>query len=407
MLKRPLAGFAAFVAANLCTVMAAPIGHADNQVQIDEKVKDSIVYVSIAFTGYVQIPGSATDNGQPMWSDAAEVDYTCSGFVVDPAGYIATAGHCVNIDPATKEDIRSQMVANLVDNGRLDKSKQDDFSARANNEEWLIEGKEAGSPIIRQVQVVQPEGPHRVINQFTTAQVVDVQNFDDGDNALLKVSGMPPLQPLVIADKAPDPGTSLTSVGFPGNIGDSSDKSRLQQPSFKSGTASSQQVSKTGVAGTEINADLGSGMSGGPTVDNDTGEVLGINSYSQTGSSNGVNQNFNFITNAPALRTFLQKNGVHLAEAAKPAKSFPWMWVIVGIAAVLAVVVGILIALLVRKRRSAPVSAAVGAPAGAWSPAGGQPVPTGPTSGPTPVPPVAPPTPPTSTDGPSAGSTPT
>lgn len=406
MMKRTLAGLAAFVAANLCIVIGAPIGHADNQVQILQKVKDSIVYVSIAFTGYVQIPGSETDNGQPMWSDATEVDYTCSGFVVDPAGHIATAGHCVNIDPATKEDIRSQMIANLVDNGRLDESKQQDLTDRANLDEWLVEGKEAGSPIIRQVQVVQPDGPHRVISEFTTAQVVDVQNFDDGDNAVIKVSGMPPLQPLVIADKAPDPGTPLTSVGFPGNIGDSSDQSRLQQPSFKSGTASSQQISKTGVAGTEINADLGSGMSGGPTVDNNTGEVLGINSYSQTGSGNGVNQNFNFITNAPALRTFLQKNGVHL-EAAKHAKSFPWMWVIVGIAAVLAMVVGILITLLVRKRRSAPVGAAVGAPAGAWPPAVGQPMPIGPTSGPIPVPPVAPPTPPTSPDGPSAGSTPT
>ena len=46
----------------------------------------------------------------------------------------------------------------------------------------------------------------------------------------------------------------------------------MRQPSFKSGTASSQQVSETGVAGTEVNADLSGGMSGGPTVDSDTGE---------------------------------------------------------------------------------------------------------------------------------------
>lgn len=351
MVKRLLAGLATFTIANVSVFFPAAVGHADNQVQIDQKVKDSIVYVSIAITGYVRIPGSATDDGKPKWSDATEVDYTCTGFIVDPAGYIATAGHCVNIDSDTKEDIRSQMISDLVSNGQLDESKKDDVTNTANDEEWPVEGQNPESPIQRVVQVVQPEGPHRVINQFTTAQVVDAQSFDDGDNAVLKVSGLPPLQPLVIAHKDPEDGTPVTSIGFPGDVGDSSDQSRLQQPSFKSGTASSQQVSKTGVVGTEINADLGSGMSGGPTVDNNTGEVLGINSYALTGSSNGVDQNFNFITSAPALRIFLQKNGVELAEPAKPARPFPWIWVIAGGSAAALVVIGLLGALLIRKRR--------------------------------------------------------
>lgn len=371
MIKRLLAGLATVTVANVC-VLPSPVGRADDQVQVDQKVKDSIVYVSIAITGYVQIPGTQTDDGQPRWSDAAEVDYTCTGFVVDPAGYIATAGHCVNIDSETKEDIRSQMITDLVSNGQLDASKQDDVTNTANDDEWPVEGQDPESPITRVVQVVQPEGPNRVINQFTTVQVVDAQNFDDGDNAVLKVSGMPPLRPLVIADKDPEPGTPLTAIGFPGDIGDTSDQSRLQQPSFKSGTASSQQVSKTGVVGTEINADLGSGMSGGPTVDNNTGEVLGINSYMVTGS-NGNDQNFNFITSAPALRTFLQKNGVALAEPAKTGKSLQRPWVIAGAGAAV-IVIGLLSALLIRRRRPGPAGdGGDGQRAPSSSPATGEP----------------------------------
>ena len=380
MIKRLLAGSAAFTIANVCAFVPSPVGHADSEVSVDQKVKDSIVYVSIAITGYVQIPGSQTDDGQPKWSDATEVDYTCTGFVVDPAGFIATAGHCVNIDSETKQDIRSQMIADLVSNGQLDASKQDDVTNTANDDEWPVEGQDPESPILRVVQVIQPEGPNRVINQFTTAQVVDAQNFDDGDNAVLKVSGVPPLRPLVIADKDPEPGTPLTAIGFPGDIGDTSDQSRLQQPSFKSGTASSQQVSKTGVVGTEINADLGSGMSGGPTVDNNTGEVLGINSYMVTGS-NGSDQNFNFITSAPALRTFLEKNGVTLAEPAKLEKSFPRMWVIAGATAAAVVLSGLLAALLIRRRRPGSEGDGVGKQAPVSSPATGQPGPNGPSAG--------------------------
>ena len=390
MSKRFLTAFFVFVLANYFVCWTSPVARADDQVAIDQNVKDSIVYVSIADTGYVQIPGSQTDDGKPMWSDGTEVDYTCTGFVVDPSGFIATAGHCVNIDTAVKEDIRSQMISNLVDNGKLDKSKEDDLINTANSEEWPIEGKDNGSPIIRSVQVTQPEMPNRAISQFTTVQVVDAQSFDDGDNALLKVSGMPPLKALVIANKAPAPGTTLTSVGFPGDIGDTTDQSRLQQPSFKSGTASSQQVSKSGVAGTEVNSDIGSGMSGGPTVDNSNGEVLGINSYTLTG--NNQNQNFNFITNAPALRTFLQKNGVTLAEPAPPAKSFPWLWVIVGVVAVLAILIAGLVVLLMRRKKS-PTTAVAGAP-GAAATVGYpiQPIAQQPLEASAPPPPDAPPT---------------
>ena len=111
------------------------------------------------------------------------------------------------------------------------------------------------------------------------------------------------------------------------------DKDRMPQPSFKTGRASSQQVRANGTPVTEVSADIARGMSGGPTIDSN-GEVLGVNSMGFDGEVT------NFITDAPTLRAFLEQNGVDLAEAPAPEKSFPWMWIGVAVAvAVVAVVV--------------------------------------------------------------------
>lgn len=213
-----------------------------------------------------------------------------------------------------------------------------------------------------------------MISELSTVEVKDFQKFESGDNALVKITGMPPLKPLVIAHQAPQPGQALTAVGFPVGVWEVLDPNRLPQPSFKSGTASSQQVSPSGVSTIEINADVSQGMSGGPTVDNDTGEVLGTNSYLIRGET----QAFNFITDAGALRSFLQKNGVHLAELPAPKKPFSWMWVVIGVvsAVVVAALVTLLAVLVRRKgRRQAPLRVGASAPQGP-----GQ---TGPISSPT------------------------
>jgi serine protease Do len=88
--------------------------------------------------------------------------------------------------------------------------------------------------------------------------------------------------------------------------------------SFKSGTVSSSQVSPDGVAGTEVNAELSYGMSGGPTI-NDRGEVLGVNSFITLGDA----RNFNFITDATALRTYLERLDVELAPTPSPSATAP------------------------------------------------------------------------------------
>ena len=374
--------------AGLVMLPGAPAAHAD-QAAVDDTVRDSLVYVGIQFTGWVHIPPGVADPTESVWSDQTTVNYSCTGFVVDPAGFIATAGHCVDVDADVKQAIREQFVVDAVKAGKLDQVDAESFLDRANREAWAVEGKEEGAPVDRVVQVIQPNNPGRVIDSFTTAQVVDIQKFDDGDNAVLKVSGVGELKPLVIAKSAPKPGQALTSVGFPGSVESVVDPTRLQQPSFKSGTASSQQVKPSGASVTEINADVSGGMSGGPTINNDNGEVLGINSYGIVGEE----QAFNFITDAPTLRSFLQKNGVSLAEPAPAKKSFPWLWVGIGIAVVVVVAV-VLVLLMVMKGKKGPKSPAaapamVGSMSGASypPPGGGQPYTPPPSAGPTYTPP--------------------
>ena len=332
-------------------VLSAPRASADT-VTVDAKVKQSLVEVWATWTGWVQIPAYYERDGQSEWVKAV-VQSSCTGFVVDSSGFIATAGHCVdNSSEDIKAMLRKQMVDDGVRNGNLDASAADGFLRKANDQQWLVEGHDRGTPVERQIEVLQPDGVNRVIDHWTTVQVVQFQGMDQGDNALLQVVESKPLVPLVVADNVPTSGEPLTVVGFPADVGGVTDKSRLQQPSFIAGTVSGQQVLTNGVPVTEVNANFIPGMSGGPAVNSD-GEVVGVISQGFLTKGN------NFITNAPALRRFLLQNGVHLAQPPAPAKPFPWIWVtkppwiwVIISATVLALLVPtVLVSLVLRRRK--------------------------------------------------------
>jgi hypothetical protein len=337
----------ALAAAGLALIAPAA-AQAEDTTTVNDNVKSSVVQIYSEWTGYLLVPPTA-DDPQGLWLGPTTVNSSCSGFFVDKTGFIATAGHCVDPDGRdVKEAIRTQALADLAATGALSEYELANATEVANAEQWSVEGKDNGAPIERHVEVVQaPNTEGSVVDTWTTAQVVTFQKFEDGDNALLKLSGVPETTPLVVSDEAPKDGQDLTAVGFPANIARATDMTRVQQPSFKSGSASSQQVSDSGVAGTEINADLSGGMSGGPTVDAETGEVLGVNSYLLT---QGSQQNFNFITNAPTLRSFLASNGVQLAEPPAPESGTPiWLRGAIGGGAI--VLIAAIAALLVRLRR--------------------------------------------------------
>jgi hypothetical protein len=277
-----------------CTgmLLANPGMAAAEEVSDAEK---SIVLVGVSWEGYVLHPDAT---GAPIWSDPVSVLSGCTGWFAAEDGHIVTAGHCV--DPAEGRAAILQQF--LVENNMQDRAAE----AFTN---WPVEGLEQGSEPARIVQVVQPPAVEgAVITDPITVQVVDYQPFADGDLALLKANGLPEATPaLPIAEEPAAIGDPLTAIGFPDTVAAVTDATRIRA-SFKSGTVSSSQVSPDGVAGTEINAELSFGMSGGPTI-NDRGEVLGVNSFITL----GVARNFNFITDATALRTYLERLDVELA----------------------------------------------------------------------------------------------
>lgn len=309
--------------------LGAPFAHADITAVADE-VNDSIVLLKITYTGRVLIPGERLKNGRDTWSDPVSTDYQCSGFVVDPAGFISTAGHCVEIDRGVRFDLRQAAVMAAFERGALTEPNQDRLTTVAMTEQWPVQGEDPETEVARRVEVIQPEDPDRRLDSWVTAKLVEFQRFDDGDNALLKLSGFPPLKPLIIADSVPKVGQTITAVGFPGSFDEVTDPDRIRQPSFKTGTVSSHQAMPSGAPTLEINAQVSPGMSGGPTVD-EQGHVVGANSF----GIGETTQGFEFVTDTDTLRNFLQRNGVALV-AAPVESAFPWAWVLLGVVVVVA-----------------------------------------------------------------------
>jgi serine protease Do len=351
---RAMCLMAALALTMLGFVLGAPYAHADDQTHIDAQIGPSLVYISTTYSASVLVPAGLID-ANAHWVGPVVVGGTCSGVVVDPSGYLATDGHCV--DSTDQETKQSILIAIIRGDGLKfaglapDMSDADlqNFVSRGLNQEWPIEGATASSPPDRQVQVIQPQGPGRVITEWTTAQVVDFQTPDNEDNALLKVSNVPTLVALPVADQVPPPGTAITTAGFPGDVGMNMDQSRTQPPSYKEGSISSKQVQPNGAARTEVSSAQTNGMSGGPTLNNATGEVIGLVDYGMVNSMTGQEEGgINFITDASSLHSFLLKNGVHLVAPSAPAQPFPWIWIAVG-GAVGVALLALPVALVVRR----------------------------------------------------------
>ncbi|MCQ4120941.1 S1 family peptidase [Rhodococcus tibetensis] len=292
------AAISSFVLIAGCSRESAPA------VPTNEQIDDSIVYMEMTSTGWVYYPSTT---GWKWTSESVDVFSSCTGWFAGASGEIMTAGHCVDPESDTKRESLIRAVGKENGWNAADVSKCLD--------ECSVGGEESGSPPDLRVQVNQPDIDGRVISEWRDVQVADMVPAEDGDLALLRANGLNKETPFLgVATEAPKSGEAVTAIGFPGVVdaADGSKTDALSNPSFKTGTVSSSQVGQNGVATLEINADVSSGMSGGPTI-NDQGEVIGVNSRKALRSSTGgsVEGNaFNFVTDTADLNRFLQKNGV-------------------------------------------------------------------------------------------------
>ncbi|GAA4684103.1 hypothetical protein GCM10023215_18480 [Pseudonocardia yuanmonensis] len=265
--------------------------------QAAAEVRPAIVYLTETFSAYVgDGTGLYFNNGQPY-----TVDATCTGFGVNPQGYIATAGHCV--DTTSPDGVRATFIAMAAQevvtaDPRL--ALQDVVAYGLAN--WTVEGQAKNSPIEAQYSAVIGSGTgNGAKGQAVPARLVDFRPPAQGDVALLKIEStdLPSVQLGTDTDAAI--GTPVLSIGYPAAADAVTDPTL--EPSNKDGQISTKRTMGS-VPYYETSASLSPGMSGGPTVDMQ-GDVLGINSAHLPND-----QAFNFIAPANGLTELLARNGV-------------------------------------------------------------------------------------------------
>jgi S1-C subfamily serine protease len=269
--------------------------------------RPSVVYIEQYFRAWVRVPRTSdliftgyVNGGNPFeWATR------CSGFVVNPDGYVVSAGHCVDLGEEGARETALQMAVQwLIDDGW---AFQEDFDFWLNEAHltWGVEGTERGSDPDLEVWVQRGVAAGGLqTGEALPARVVSYQPWSEGDIAILKVeqSDMPTL--LLAASADVTIGTPVLSVGYPGSSDEVTDQSL--EPTFKDGQINSEKTREGGLLPVyEMSAALSGGMSGGPTV-NLEGEVVGVNSFNITGETEA----FNFISPVSLVSELMAQNGV-------------------------------------------------------------------------------------------------
>ena len=276
-----------------------PTGTETPLERVNALVQPSIVYLEQDWSAWVfdKANKQYLNGGQPF-----ELSFQCTGFVVNPEGYIATAGHCVNLDEV-KPAFFEAAAQWAVDTGYYVEPSLtvdqivgfQDFRVetydKVNRADLVVQvGWGAAASGIRTAEVRR-------------ARVVDVLGPDAGDVALLKVEATG-LNALPLSDREVEVGTEIVAVGYPASVDTVTDPDLT--PSFKDGSISSVKTVQGGLLTVyEVSAAVSGGMSGGPTVDLD-GEVVGVNSFGIAGET----QPFNFVRPASQLAELLADAGV-------------------------------------------------------------------------------------------------
>ncbi len=264
-------------------------------------IRPAVMYLAGQSYGLVRLP-----NGQILsqFGQGSSMPFIatwgCTGFVVNPDGWVATAGHCA--DPQTGKDlILKRAAAEYITQFPGAPEARDPATAL----DWLrknatVQGDSADRG--PEIGLTLLYGTGTKVAGKVSANVVDFRPLGKGDVALLKVEkhNLPSSELATDADVSI--GTSVLAVGF------SQSTENVTGPSLDP-TNKSGKVSKKSMMGSvpeyEIDAAVTEGMSGGPTIDLD-GKVIGVNSFAPVGES----QAFNFTAPADGLAAILASKAV-------------------------------------------------------------------------------------------------
>jgi S1-C subfamily serine protease len=268
----------------------------------------AVVYIEQSWRAWVRVPRASEliyFEGYVNDGYAFEWSTRCSGFVVNPNGYIFTAGHCVDKgEEGARGTALEFAVQWLIDQGYIYKR---DFQYWLDEAHllWGVEGQEKGSEPDLEIFVQRgiAAGGLQTGEAFP-ARLVDYSPWSEGDGALLKIeeTDLPTL--LVAPSTSIAIGTPILAVGYPGSTDAVTDASL--EPTFKDGQVNAEKTREGGLLPVyEISAALSGGMSGGPTVDLN-GDLVGVNSFGIVGETEA----FNFITPGSIVTEMMAQNGV-------------------------------------------------------------------------------------------------
>lgn len=298
------------LSATALMLLAAPPGMAfadrgRQQAKPDERaaalIRPAVMHLTGLGYGLVRLPtGEVLSQFGRGTSMPFLATWDCTAFVVNPDGWVATAGHCV--DPATGTQLILKRAANEYRNQFPDAPESRDPEATL---EWLqknarVEGEAPGQGA--HVSFTLASGTGTTLSAKLSAGVVDFRPLGEGDVALLKVAARNLPSSELLTDADVTIGTSVLTVGFPESTQNLTGPSL--DPTYKSGEVSKKSMMGPGPV-YEVDAAMSEGMSGGPAITLG-GKVVGVNSFAPAGET----QAFNFIAAADGLAALLAAKGV-------------------------------------------------------------------------------------------------
>ncbi|BBZ49557.1 trypsin-like peptidase domain-containing protein [Mycobacterium heidelbergense] len=301
--------FAALSAAALAVLVGFPgVAFADDgrpRANPEERaaamIRPAVMYLAGQAYGQVRLPdGQILSQFGPGTSMPFIATWGCTGFVINPDGWVATAGHCVDPESAKLLILKRAATEYITQFPHAPESRDRTAALAWLQKNATVEGDTPGRGPEIGLTLVYGNGTK--IAGKIPANVVDFRPISKGDVALLKVEkhNLPSSQLGTDADVSI--GTSVLAVGF------SQSTENITGPSLDP-TNKSGKVSKKSTMGSvpeyEIDAAVSEGMSGGPTVDLD-GKVIGVNSFAPVGEP----QAFNFVAPADGLAAILASKGV-------------------------------------------------------------------------------------------------
>jgi serine protease Do len=270
------------------------------QEQVAPLVQPSVVYETISWSGYIY----DSYNKQYLRDKPFSITMQCTGFVVNPDGYIGTAGHCV--DPKGGRDELKKAAAEWALQNYYTNSfflTEDDVVGDYRIDSLGDDGRVVKNHVDGTVKVSWGASVSGVdVLKQKPARVLAFQKFDEGDGALLKVDETD-LNAIELADTSDvEINSNVTAIGYPAVIDNYTDQDLT--PTFDVGNVSSIKTVADGLLSVfQLSAQLSGGMSGGPTVDSE-GRVIGVN------SSHFVGEPFNYAVPAERIKELMDSAGV-------------------------------------------------------------------------------------------------